>query len=438
MTTVKWGVLLLLFLLDIPQVYSQEQGTKMKLEDIFQLADENSKSQKAYSLKIGEAQKDVRSAKNGRLPDVDASLSFSYLGNGYIWDRDFSNGMKADMPHFGNNFALTASQVIYSGGAVSSGIEMAEIGEKMAMEEKLQDRNNMRFLIAGYYLEMYKLTNQIRVYGENIQLTNDLIETVRAQYEQGTALENDITRYELQLENYRLDKARLENNRHIMNYRLNKLVGLDENTVIEVDSASFSSVPSLDSSDIWQQTAMESAHDLSLAELNIQQSLQKKKQVRSEALPKISLIAEEHLDGPITIEVPALNNNFNYWFLGVGVRYNLASLYTNKSKRNRASMEVKRHEEELDLLKDDLSSRIEDDYVRYGEAVFEVETLKKSVTLANQNYHTIHTRYLNGISLATDMLEVSNAKLDAELRLANARANVVYSFYKLKHTSGTL
>ncbi len=438
MTTVKWSVLMLFLLIGIPNVKSQEHSTKMTLEDIFLLADENSKSQKAYSMKIDETQKDIRSAKNGRLPEVDASLSFSYWGNGYFWDRDFTNGMKADIPHFGNNFALTASQVVYSGGAVSSGIEMAEIAQKMATQEKLKDRNDLRFLLAGYYLEMYKLTNQIRIYGENIVLTNDLIETVKAQYEQGTALENDITRYELQLENYRLEKKRLENSRHIMNYQLNKLVGLDEQTMLEIDSTSFTSVPNLDSSDVWQQTAMESAHDLNLAQLNIQQSIQKQRQVRSESLPKIALIAEEHLDGPITIEVPALNNNFNYWFLGVGVRYNLASLYTNKSKRNRANIEIKRHEEELDLLKDDLSSRIEDDYVRYGEAVFEVETLKKSVSLAVQNYQTIHTRYLNGISLATDMLEVSNAKLDAELRLANARANVLYSFYKLKHTSGTL
>lgn len=46
---------------------------------------------------------------------------------------------------------------------------------------------------------------------------------------------------------------------------------------------------------------------------------QKVKLERSELLPKIALVAGEHLDGPITIEVPVLDNNFNYWYVGVGI-----------------------------------------------------------------------------------------------------------------------
>ena len=85
------------------------------------------------------ADADVLSAKAQRLPDVNASLSFSYIGDGQLWNRKFGEYTKADMPHFGNNFSLEAQQIVYSGGAISGGIRMAEKGRDMTLidgEEK--------------------------------------------------------------------------------------------------------------------------------------------------------------------------------------------------------------------------------------------------------------------------------------------------------------
>ena len=36
----------------------------------------------------------------------------------------------------------------------------------------------------------------------------------------------------------------------------------------------------------------------------------------------IAIVAADHLDGPVSIEVPVLDNNFNYWYIGIGIRYN--------------------------------------------------------------------------------------------------------------------
>ena len=57
-------------------------------------------------------------------------------------------------------------------------------------------------------------------------------------------------------------------------------------------------------------------------------------------LPKIALVAGEHLDGPITIEVPVLDNNFNYWYVGVGIKYNLSSLFKNNKKVRQATLNL--------------------------------------------------------------------------------------------------
>jgi outer membrane protein TolC len=67
-----------------------------------------------------------------------------------------------------------------------------------------------------------------------------------------------------------------------------------------------------------------------------------------------------------------------------------------------------------------------------------LETEEKNVELATENYRIVENRYNNQLALLTDMLDASTAKLDAEVRLVNARVNIIYYYYLLKQNSGTL
>ena len=111
------------------------------MEEMFSLADRNSKSLRPSVTAIDEAREAVRVAKNDKLPDIRASLSFSYLGDGTLMERDFTQMERAPIPHLGNNFALEVSQVIYSGGAVSNGIQIARLQEESARLDWEKDRN---------------------------------------------------------------------------------------------------------------------------------------------------------------------------------------------------------------------------------------------------------------------------------------------------------
>ena len=74
-------------------VYAQEVAWHiMSIEDMFALADRNSKSLLPYATGICEAREGVRIAGNARLPEIEAALSFSYLGDALLIDRNFSNG----------------------------------------------------------------------------------------------------------------------------------------------------------------------------------------------------------------------------------------------------------------------------------------------------------------------------------------------------------
>lgn len=410
----------------------------LTLEQMYALADENSKSLKIEDAAVAEAQQGVKVAQNGYLPDIDISLSASFLGNGRLMDRDFLNGQRIKMPHFGNNFAIQATQLIYGGGAVTNGVAMAKLKEEMADVNREAARSRIRFMLTGFYLDLYKLQNVLKVYERNIELAKVVIEDTKARNKAGVALQNDVTRYELQLKNLELARRRTINSIEILNYDLATMLGIPADRQIVPDTALIEQALPMQDLAYWQQLAQTGAHAVRQSALAVEMGEYGEKLARAERRPSVALVAANHFDGPITIEVPTLNKNYNYWHVGVGVSFKISSLYkANKSIRQAQYNTMLSRRRKDDAL-EQVSLAMQSDYTKYMEAYEEVATLEKSVQLANENYGVMENRYRNDIVLVTDMLDASNQLLDAELQLANSRINVIFNYYKLKNTSGNL
>lgn len=430
--------LIVLYVIALCSQYLCAQTRTLGIEEIFRLADEQSTSIQTYKTGLEAASETLKAAKAQRLPDVNVSVSASYLGNGRLWDRDFSNTMKVDMPHWGNNFALQAQQVIYSGGAINSGIKQAELSNQLAELDWQKNTQEVRFLLAGNYLNLYKLDNQIQVLQKNLELTEQILENMVARREQGTVLKNDITRYELQKEQIKLQLVRVQNNRKIINHQLVTTLHLPENTEILPDTSLLTQQIVTLSENNWQEIASNNNISLQQSQVAIQMNEQKVKQERSEFLPHIALIAADHLDGPITIEVPVLNNNFNYWFVEIGVKYNLSSLFKNNRKLKQAHLNVRQAEEQHQWAQEQIENAVQAGYTNFITAFYDLKTQENSVKLADENYNVTSNRYQNDMALLTDMLDASNMKLSADLELVNARINVIYNYYQMKYITHTL
>lgn len=413
------------------------QQQVLTMDEMFRLADANSKSIAARQLAVDEAAEAVRVAKNDRLPSIEASLSLSYIGDGWMADRDFSNGMKADMPHFGNNFALKATQVVYSGGAISTGIEMSELQKQIADLELANNRQDVRFLLAGYYLQLFQLHNQEEIYEKNIEQTRLLVDEITAAHRQGTALKSDITRYELQLQNLELGLTNTRNRRNIINRQLTTTLGLDNSVEIMPDTTLLAVRLDQRNESFWQDE-MQKAPALQLAGLAVDMGKKQEQMAKAERRPSVALFASNNLDGPILIEVPPINSNFNYWMVGVSFSYKFDSLFKSNKKLKKAQIATRKAQRDFEYAEEQLSNGVHASYIDLQEAYERLRTKEKSVQLAHENYSVVHSRYINGLSLITDMLDASNIQLSSELELANAQIGILYQYCLLKKTVGDL
>ena len=414
------------------------QKRSMTVTELFDLVESNSKTLQETKTSVEFAQKGIEAARAQRLPDVNASLSASYNGNVVVMDRDFTNAQGFSSPHFGNSFALEAQQVVYAGGAINAGIKMAELQRDMALSGHRMTLNAQRFMALGQYLDLFKIQNRMQVYEQNIALTSLLIDDIRAKQEQGMALKNDVTRYELQMETLRLGLRCLQDQQAILNHQLCNTLGLTDDIIISPDTTIVYKVFSQEGQQYWQQTALSSSPQIEQSQLSTRMAEQQLKLAKSELLPKLAVVAADNFNGPFTYDIPPIDKNINYWYVGVGLRYNLSSLFKSKKKVSQAKTGVQQSLEQQKVVAESLDNQVQQAWTLYQQTYADLDTQRKSVQLARQNYQVVNDRYLNQLALITDMLDASNIRLNAELQEVDARINIVYAYYKMKYISGTI
>lgn len=416
----------------------QAQTQMLTMDEVFRLADENSKSINIHSLMTDEAEKAIEIAKNDLLPSVGAKANVQYIGNCVTFDRDYSNWETGELPHFGNSLILKATQVIYAGGKIKNNINLKRLEKEPSVQDEILNRQDLRFLLAGYYLEISKLSNQKFVYENNISQTKLLVKDMQAAYKQGTALKSDITRYELQLQNLELGLTSVKNRINVISYKLASTIGLDPEVKIVTDTASLLKLPiESKSQELWLSNK-EEIPMMKKADLNIKMSENKIKSIKGEYLPDIRFAVTGEMTGPIMVEVPPLDINFAYWFAGIEISYNLDMLFKGKKKMRHARINRQKMIVEKEYAEEELENSVHEACIGLDEAYTRMQTRLKSVQLAHENYNIVRQRYLNGLSLITDMLDAGNTQLDTELQLANDRINIIYQYLLLKKITGTL
>lgn len=410
---------------------------KMTVDELFSLVESGSRELKMQKSGVDVAARGIEEAKSRRLPDVNASLSVSYNGNVLMTDCDFGNAKGFTQPHFGNSFALEAQQVVYAGGAIDAGVRLAELQKEMSENTVSLTRNQQRFIAVGQYLDLYKISNGIKVYDSNISLTEKLIEDISSKQLQGMALKNDVTRYELQMEQLKLGKRKLEDQRSILNHQLCNTLGLKDVVVEPVMDLEAFAAADLSEQDL-QATASASSPLIRQSSIGMQIADQQLKLAKSELLPKVAIVAADNFTGPFNYDIPPIDNNFNIWYVGVGVKYSLSSLFKGNKSIRKAKEQVRQSHDTYAVSHEGVNNSMQQAYTMHQQAFAELRTQQKSVELANQNYKVVNNRYLNQLALVTDMVDASNIKLNAELQEVNAQINIAYTYYNIMYVAGNI
>lgn len=240
------------------------------------------------------------------------------------------------------------------------------------------------------------------------------------------------------MEQLSLGLEQLQNTRKILNHQLCNTLALPQQTNVQPDTTLVSASLPRDPEAAWQNRSTTTSPLLEQSLLNIGIAQQKERIAKSELLPKVAIVAANNFDGPITFELPPIDKNLNIWYVGVGVKYNIGALYKKNKQVRQVAAQTQIAQQQYNVQREAVDNRTNAAYIKYMQTYTELDTQRKSVELARQNYNVVNARYLGQLALITDMVDASNIKLDAELQEVDARINILYAYYQLKYVAGDI
>ena len=433
---IKSIIAVLLTTISINTAFAQSER-KISVEELFTLTKENHPNLAVSKADITIAKQKVEVAKNAQLPSINAGVQAYYLGDVNIIDKDFSNSTRVEMPHFGNTFSVDASQLIWKGGLVQNSIKAQSLQEELTELNYQANEQTIKLLVLGYYLDLYKLINQKKVYQQNIQLAVQRLDNINKYYNQGMVTRNDVIRGELQLSNLNLALQVIENNRQILNKQLTTALGLADTTEILPDDTLLENMPNITFLENYRQdvqnhpTVLMTQKAVNIYEIS-------EKITKAERLPSLSAFAGNRLARPITTSTPPLDMYTNGWSAGLSLNFNIDAFYKTPKKIKQVKFEKDKAIAQANEARQMIDISVNAAYIKYNEALTQNNTLGTNKNLADENYRIMNSKYNNQLAILLDLIDASNQKLDSELQFVNSEINIVYAYYKLLKESGKL
>lgn len=378
----------------------------------------------------------AKTARTAKLPEVQVGLKGGYLGQPIVFREGLSHPTRPQSPHWLQNYEIDFSQPIYQGGRIRYSIEKADIEQKIAELQTLQNEADIKLALLEQYMQLFSLYKQQTVLARNIEESTKRLENIKSKKRQGLITNNDVLRSELQLTNDRLALQEVDNSLTLMSQQLDILLGLDEQTLIVPDTTLLRQInPTSDYAD-YLQKAYRDDWIMRRLRQETQLALNNQRLVKAEFLPQLSLYAGNTLARPITRTMADYYNNS--WNIGLTLSYPLSSLYKNRHKLEEARLNIDASQPQEELRKQLLRMEIRTALIRHQEAQDRVKALELSVRQARENYRIMRNRYFGQLSILTDLLDANSVLLDAELQLTTARARVIYTYYELQKACGLL
>ena len=434
-------VAIVVVLLQITGPVSAQQVKELSLKETIELAISNSNRLKAGYARRAQASASLKEAKDSRLPDATVSGSYVRMGspdinlktNAFKPGSDSAGG-GSKMP--GINQAMygivNVSYPIFTGGRIRYGIESARLLEKAAQLDVEGDRQEVILNAVEAYINLYKASATVTVVEENLAQSRKR-DSVFSRLEQtGLMARNDLLKAELQTSNIELSLLDAQNNMKLATVNMNLLLGLADSTHLRTVET-FDTPLGLKTLKEYQQIASEQRKDLSAISFRKEASTKAIAATRAEKYPSVVLTG-----GYIAANIPHLLSITNAINAGIGIRYNIGSLWKNKARLEQAKQQQNEIIANQAQLHDAIFYQVTRAYEDHLLALKKTEVYKKAVIQAEENYRITGNKYQNNLVNTTELLDANVLRLQAEINLASANADVMLTYSKLMEETGTL
>lgn len=438
---VKYQLLTLLLMLSgLSYAQNEIDYNQLKLSKAIEIGLQNNKKLQISALKTNIAELKEKDLKNEKLPDVDFHTGFNVLSN----LRQFEDGVlkpstKYAVPRVKYDFTLSAEIPIYLGGKLKNDEKKSEIETNISKLQVRKDERELRMQIITAYLQALHLQEQQKLISDKMREDSVVIKQTESLKKNGLVTYNEVLRTELQLSNHKMSFTELANEISIIEHQIKTILALPENQEMHIDTNDlFTNEEHLGLVDEMILEAIDQSESLKIAKDDLNLKEIDKKITKANTLPKITAGAEYGYNYPNFMFFPPEEYLYRFGSVGVNVSIPLSNFFKNKQKMQIADRNISIAKLEIEEQEEQIRHDVFAANKRLEESIDKIKIAEDAIGQAKENYRIVRTKYINKLSLITELIDADNAYLEAQSNLISLQINKQLKYYQLQYILGNL
>lgn len=422
----------------LPAILHAQSTKNLTLQQAIDLGVANSKNLKLSQNKINQSIARLAVVKDNALPSANASFLYNHAE---IPTNTLSigGGNPIYLPNRADAFVGTAAvqEVIYAGGKYKYAQESTKILTDVAKLDADKNKEEVSYAVINTYFSLFKVMQSKKVVAQNLESIASQLKQAQRFFEQGIVTKNDVLRFQLQQANVSLTELEIENNRKIINYNLDILLGLPEDTEIAIAENELP-LPTVQPLSNYISSAFTNRQELQQLDLQNKVADYNIKTTKANTRPTFGVGANLYYINPSGGFIPASEQFIVPITVGATVSWNVASLWNNKNKVAEAKIQQQEIGLQKEVLSDNVKTELNRNYQNYQLAIKKISVLETSIAQATENDRLLASKYKNNIASVTDRIDAETLLYQAKINLELAKADAKLAYYTLLKSTGKI
>ena len=383
---------------------------------------------KASSKQVDAAEIGIEGAKAQRMPSVTGSAGYTWLDNPQVSIAGPMEMQVSEKRMY--SYGLDMTLPVYTGGYISSAVKNAEVGLKIAENDKEQLVNTIKLQVAESYINILR-TQRLTVVAETrLNSLKSHHKNVEKMFEQEMVAKSDILAVQASLADAKQSLLQAQNAHELAMTQYNYLLGrdLEHQAVLEdVDHSEISG---------------------SLANF-IQQARKNRVELVKLENQKRSVQANIDMVGAGVKPNIAINTGYKYqennftkhegqWSATIGVQWKLFDGGQTSKKKAELMKHTSALDDQILDLKNRITLEVRSAWLSMNETKLRIGTVKEAVSQSEESLRNIKAKYAAGMSTHSEVLDAEALRELSSSNFYNAKYDAALARIRLRHAVGVL
>lgn len=374
----------------------------------------------------------LNTAKNSRLPDLNAGVSESLgFGRSLGMDNTYSKNNTSN-----TSFQISTSVPILTGNRIENTIKLNQLNLEASTADLEKARNDIRTQIAQQYIQIVYDTEILAVAKRQIGIDSLQLYRLQEMERNGKATLTEVLQQQSTMEQSRLTATQAENTYRLDLLALTQLLELPSpegfSIVIPTLPSNSASLINVNPEIIYQE-AITVKPEVQAEELRLKASDANILIAKSAKYPTLSFNAGlgtnyyKTLNGNYKQDSfsSQIKNNFSQ-SLGLQLNVPIFNRYATRNSIKSASIDKENQQLALDNVKKSLYKEIQQVYYNTIAAEAKYKSSLQAKVTSDDAFNLTQSKYENGKATITEFNESKNNLMKAESDLVQARYQLIY------------